>query len=89
MVASSITAPAYSFTSMAILAARGVDRPGTWCLLSAVSRRIRRLAPEATMPISLNHTIVYSRDKQEGAQFLTDLFGLPTASSLGPGFTPT
>jgi catechol 2,3-dioxygenase-like lactoylglutathione lyase family enzyme len=36
------------------------------------------------MSISLNHTIVYSRDKQAGAQFLTDLFGLPPASSWGP-----
>jgi catechol 2,3-dioxygenase-like lactoylglutathione lyase family enzyme len=36
------------------------------------------------MSIELNHTIVYSRDKHEGAQFLTDLFGLPAASTWGP-----
>ncbi len=36
------------------------------------------------MPIALNHTIVYSRDKQEGAQFLTDLLGLPPATAWGP-----
>ena len=36
------------------------------------------------MPIALNHTIVYSRDKQEGAQFLTDLLGLPAATAWGP-----
>ena len=36
------------------------------------------------MSIELNHTIVYSRDKHEGARFLTDLFGLPPASVWGP-----
>ena len=36
------------------------------------------------MPIALNHTIVYSRDKQKGAEFLTDLFGLPPAIAWGP-----
>lgn len=36
------------------------------------------------MPITLNHTIVYSSDKQRGAEFLTDLFGLPPASAWGP-----
>lgn len=36
------------------------------------------------MPITLNHTIVYSSDKQKGAEFLTDLFGLPPASAWGP-----
>lgn len=36
------------------------------------------------MSIELNHTIVYSRDKNEGATFLTELFGLPTASAWGP-----
>src|SRR5688572_14854798 len=39
------------------------------------------------MPIALNHTIVYSRDKQKGAEFLTDLFGLPPASVWGPFVT--
>lgn len=39
------------------------------------------------MPIALNHTIVYSRDKQEGAAFLTDLFGLPSAPTWGPFVT--
>lgn len=36
------------------------------------------------MSIELNHTIVYSRDKNEAATFLTELFGLPTASAWGP-----
>ena len=36
------------------------------------------------MPIALNHTIVHSRDRHEGADFLTDLFGLPPASAWGP-----
>lgn len=36
------------------------------------------------MSIELNHTIVYSRDKHEGARFLTDLLGLPPAVSWGP-----
>jgi catechol 2,3-dioxygenase-like lactoylglutathione lyase family enzyme len=36
------------------------------------------------MSIELNHTIVYSRAKHEGARFLTDLFGLPAATTWGP-----
>ncbi|GAA4525982.1 VOC family protein [Amycolatopsis samaneae] len=36
------------------------------------------------MAIQLNHTIVAARDKAASAAFLTDLFGLPTASPLGP-----
>ena len=36
------------------------------------------------MAIELNHTIVYSRDKRDGARFLTDLFGLPAAEEWGP-----
>ena len=37
-----------------------------------------------TMSIKLNHTIVYSADKQAAATFLTDLFGLPDAVPWGP-----
>jgi catechol 2,3-dioxygenase-like lactoylglutathione lyase family enzyme len=36
------------------------------------------------MSISFNHTIVASRDKQESAEFLTDLFGLPSPKAFGP-----
>ena len=36
------------------------------------------------MPITLNHTIVYSRDKREAADFLTGLFDLPPATAWGP-----
>jgi catechol 2,3-dioxygenase-like lactoylglutathione lyase family enzyme len=36
------------------------------------------------MPIELNHTIVYSRDKRASADFLTDLFGLPSPTAWGP-----
>jgi catechol 2,3-dioxygenase-like lactoylglutathione lyase family enzyme len=36
------------------------------------------------MPISFNHTIVASRDKQESAGFLTELFGLPGPKQFGP-----
>lgn len=39
------------------------------------------------MPITLNHTIVYSKDKRQGADFLTDLFGLPPAPEWGPFIT--
>ena len=39
------------------------------------------------VPIALNHTIVYSRDMQEGAEFLADLFGLPPISAWGPFVT--
>lgn len=35
------------------------------------------------MSISFNHTIVASRDKQESAEFLTDLFGLPNPTPFG------
>jgi len=40
-----------------------------------------------TMSIKLNHTIVYSADKQAAATFLTDLFGLPDAVPWGPFLT--
>jgi len=36
------------------------------------------------MTIKLNHTIVYSRDKQASSAFLADLFGLPEPVSFGP-----
>jgi len=35
------------------------------------------------MTISFNHTIVASRDKQESAEFLTELFGLPSPQPFG------
>lgn len=35
------------------------------------------------MPISFNHTIVGARDKQESAEFLTELFGLPAPVPFG------
>ncbi|AKN16519.1 VOC family protein [Mycobacterium haemophilum] len=35
------------------------------------------------MTISFNHTIVASRDKQESAEFLTELFGLPRPTPSG------
>ena len=35
------------------------------------------------MPISFNHTIVASRDKHESAEFLTELFGLPSPGEFG------
>ncbi|OBJ10352.1 VOC family protein [Mycobacterium sp. 1465703.0] len=35
------------------------------------------------MTISFNHTIVASRDKQESAEFLADLFGLPSPKPFG------
>jgi catechol 2,3-dioxygenase-like lactoylglutathione lyase family enzyme len=36
------------------------------------------------MTISFNHTIVASRDKQQSAEFLADLFGLPSPKAFGP-----
>ncbi len=35
------------------------------------------------MPISFNHTIVASRDKQQSAEFLAELFGLPSPEPVG------
>lgn len=35
------------------------------------------------MAISFNHTIVASRDKREAAEFLTELFGLPSPKPFG------
>jgi catechol 2,3-dioxygenase-like lactoylglutathione lyase family enzyme len=34
--------------------------------------------------IQLNHTIVWSKNKQASAKFLTELFGLPEARPFGP-----
>ncbi|WP_019970807.1 VOC family protein [Mycobacterium sp. 141] len=36
------------------------------------------------MAITFNHTIVASRDRQQSADFFTDLFGLPSAEEFGP-----
>jgi len=36
------------------------------------------------MSVQLNHTIVWCRDKQKSATFLTEVLGLPSASPFGP-----
>ncbi|GLZ28962.1 cysteine transferase [Lentzea sp. NBRC 105346] len=36
------------------------------------------------MAIQLNHTIVWVKDQQESARFLTELFGLPEPVRYGP-----
>jgi catechol 2,3-dioxygenase-like lactoylglutathione lyase family enzyme len=36
------------------------------------------------MTVQLNHHIVWCRDQQRSAKFLTDLFGLPAATRFGP-----
>lgn len=36
------------------------------------------------MPVELNHTIVYCRDKNRSARFLAELLGLPEPGSFGP-----
>lgn len=36
------------------------------------------------MSAQLNHTIVWCRDKQKSATFLTEVLGLPSASPFGP-----
>lgn len=36
------------------------------------------------MPVQFNHTIVYARDRQATAAFLTDLLGLPAPYPHGP-----
>jgi len=39
------------------------------------------------MPVHLNHTIVYSRDNRESAQFLAGILGLEAGPAWGP-FVP-
>ena len=36
------------------------------------------------MSVQLNHTIVWCRDKQRSATFLTEILGRPTPTSFGP-----
>jgi catechol 2,3-dioxygenase-like lactoylglutathione lyase family enzyme len=36
------------------------------------------------MPVRLNHTIVYCRDKQTSATFLSEILGLAAPASFGP-----
>jgi catechol 2,3-dioxygenase-like lactoylglutathione lyase family enzyme len=36
------------------------------------------------MTVQLNHTIVWCRNKQTSAEFLTDVLGLPPATRFGP-----
>jgi len=38
----------------------------------------------ASVPVSLNHAIVFAEDKHESASFFTRLFALPEAGSWGP-----
>ncbi|MGA8331675.1 MAG: VOC family protein, partial [Mycobacterium sp.] len=35
------------------------------------------------MPIAFNHTIVAARDKRESAEFVSELFGMPSPASFG------
>jgi len=39
---------------------------------------------EVTMGVQLNHTIVWCRDKQRSAGFLTEILGLPDPRPFGP-----
>jgi extradiol dioxygenase family protein len=41
------------------------------------------------MPIAFNHTIVAARDKRESAEFLAELFGLPSPVPFGHFLTVT
>jgi extradiol dioxygenase family protein len=41
------------------------------------------------MPIAFNHTIVAARDKRESAEFLSELFGLPSPTPFGHFLTVT
>jgi extradiol dioxygenase family protein len=41
------------------------------------------------MPIEFNHTIVAARNKRESAEFLTELFGLPSPVPFGHFLTVT
>lgn len=34
--------------------------------------------------VTLNHTIIHARDKHAGAQFLTEILGLPPHTAFGP-----
>jgi catechol 2,3-dioxygenase-like lactoylglutathione lyase family enzyme len=36
------------------------------------------------MSVQLNHTIVWCRDQQKSARFLTEILGLPPARAFGP-----
>ncbi|HZQ84188.1 MAG TPA: VOC family protein, partial [Acidimicrobiales bacterium] len=36
------------------------------------------------MAVQLNHTIVYCRDQQASAAFMSEVFGLPEAPRFGP-----
>lgn len=39
---------------------------------------------ESRMGVQLNHTIVWCRDQQRSATFLTEVLGLPAATRFGP-----
>jgi catechol 2,3-dioxygenase-like lactoylglutathione lyase family enzyme len=39
------------------------------------------------MSVALNHTIVYVRDRQASAAFLTEILGLPQPTAFGPFLT--
>jgi extradiol dioxygenase family protein len=41
------------------------------------------------MPIAFNHTIVAARNKRESAEFLSELFGLPSPTPFGHFLTVT
>jgi catechol 2,3-dioxygenase-like lactoylglutathione lyase family enzyme len=39
------------------------------------------------MPIQFNHTVIAARDKRESAEFISELFGLPSPHPFGPFMT--
>jgi catechol 2,3-dioxygenase-like lactoylglutathione lyase family enzyme len=53
---------------------------------AALTQMMRVFAdiPENTMAVQLNHTIVWSHDKRASARFLTEILGLPEATTFGP-----
>ncbi len=56
--------------------------------LADVIRAAKSLQPDygriEPMPIQLNHTIVYVRDQQASAAFLSQILGLPAPTRFGP-----
>jgi catechol 2,3-dioxygenase-like lactoylglutathione lyase family enzyme len=45
---------------------------------------ITRIAQEEAMSVKLNHTIVHASDRDATAAFLTEILGLPEATTYGP-----
>src|SRR5689334_25163015 len=73
-----------SGSASSMVGARSVTRDPVTSGTSGLSRMSDTVLSCIDMAITFNHTIVAAKDRQESANFFTELFGLPPAKEFGP-----